>query len=136
MFTNEEGGETARKAVLQHEKGREVIFIHPNSLSEAYNVISRIRKERPQLLARDVDPELVVRSAYATLNVLQDERTTINLGTLKAKYRNVPWGDLSSAALAMRLSDVDKVPVITLERDRHFKEISEVQSVTISNLHA
>ncbi len=111
-----------------------MIFIHPNCLSEAYHVMVRMKREKPHLLAGDVDPELVIRSAYATLRVVQDERTTINLGVLKAKYKGVPWGDLSSAALAMRLSDGEKVPVVILDHDRHFKDISEVQSIAISKL--
>ncbi len=124
----------ARKAVVQHEKGRRMIFVHPNCLSEAYHVMVRMRTEKPHLLARDVDPELVIRSAYATLRVVQDERTTINLGVLKARYKGVPWGDLSSASLAMRLSDAEKVPVVVLDHDRHFKDISEIQSIAISKL--
>ena len=134
LFTREAGSEIARKAVLLHEQGREAIFIHPNCLAEAYHVMARLKRERPHLLARDVDPELVIRSAYATLRVVQDERTTIDLGVLKVKYRNVPWGDLSSAALAMRLSETEKVPVVILGGDRHFKDITEVQSIPISKL--
>src|SRR5438309_921075 len=92
-----QGSELARKAVLQHEGGRSEIFIHPNCLSEAYNVMVRVKREKPHLLARDVDPAVVIRSAYATLRVVQDETTTLNLGILKSKYKGVPWGDLSSA---------------------------------------
>ncbi len=73
-------------------------------------------------------------SAYATLRVVQDETTTLNLGILKSKYKGVPWGDLSSAALSMRLSDREKVPVVILDRERHFKEITEVESQAISSL--
>ena len=134
LFTREQGSELARKAVLQHEGGRSEIFIHPNCLSEAYNVMVRVKREKPHLLARDVDPAVVIRSAYATLKVVQDETTTLNLGILKSKYKGVPWGDLSSAALSMRLSDREKVPVVILDRERHFKEITEVESQAISSL--
>ena len=94
----------------------------------------RVKKEKPHLLARDVDPAVVIRSAYTTLKVVQDETTTLNLGILKSKYKGSPWGDPSSAALSMRLSDREKVPVVILDRDRHFKEIAEVESQAISSL--
>src|SRR5438552_4014454 len=109
-------------------------FVHPNCLSEAYHVMVRVKREKPHLLARDVDPAVVIRSAYATLRVVQDETTTLNLGILNSKYKGVPWGDLSSAALSMRLSDREKVPVVILDRERHFKEITEVDSQAISSL--
>jgi hypothetical protein len=65
---------------------------------------------------------------------IQDEKTTLNLGVLKSKHRGASWGDLSSAALAMRLSDREKVPVVILDRERHFKEITEVESQAVSSL--
>lgn len=134
LFTNEEGSETAKKTVVMHEKRQLEAFIHPNCLSEAYSVLTRIKKEKPDLVPRDLDPEQVVRSTYATLKVVQDERTTVNLGVLKSKYKGIPWGDLSSAALSMRLSDHERVPVVILVHDKHFKEITEAQSITISRL--
>lgn len=134
LFTNESGSNLARKAVTLHEKGEVEIFIHPNNLVEAYRVISKIRKEKPKLLARDVDPKMVIRSAYATLNVIQDERTTVELGVLKLKYEDKPWGDLSSAALALALSDEEKAPVVILNEERHFEGLEEVVSVRISDL--
>lgn len=134
IFTKEEGSDVAREAVLKHEKGELEIFIHPSNLSEAYRVISMIKEARPKFLEKDVDPRLVIRSAYATINVLQDEVTTINLGALKLKYRDKPWGDLSSAALALRLSNEEKVPVVILDEEKHFEDISEVSTVKISDL--
>jgi len=134
LFTNEEGSEIVRRAVLKHEGGEIEIYIHPNNLSEAYRVVSEIRRERPELLVRDIDPETVVRSAYATLNVIQDEETTIRLGELKLKYKDKPWGDLSSAALALRLSDEEKVPAIILDEERHFRDLEEVTSLNVSDL--
>lgn len=134
LFTNERSSTVARKAVTLHEREEIEIFMHPNNLVEAYRVISRIRKESPRLLARDVKPSIVIRSAYATLNVVQDERTTVELGKLKLKYEDKPWGDLSSAALALRLSEGEKVPVVILDEERHFSDIREVASVRISNL--
>ena len=136
LFTNEKGSNLAREAVTLHEKGEIEVFTHPNNLVEAYRVIYRIRKEKPKLLARDVDPEMVIRSAYATLNVIQDEKTTVKLGMLKLKYEDKPWGDLSSAALASCLSDVhvQSVPVIVLNEETHFKDLKEVAAVKISDL--
>jgi len=134
LFTNEAGSITARKAVALHEKGEAEVFMHPNNLVEAYQVISRIRKENPKLLVKDVEPSIVIRSAYATLNIVQDERTTVELGELKLRYEDKPWGDLSSAALALRLSDREKVPVVVLNEERHFRDIKEVASVKVSNL--
>lgn len=134
LFTNERGSDVAKKAILKHEKGEIEVFIHPNNLSEAYRVIYGIRKKKPHLLAKDIRPELVVRSAYATLNVVYDEKTTVKLGALRSKYPYKPWGDLSSAALAWRLSDEEKVPVVILDEERHFKGIDEVASIPISKL--
>jgi len=134
LFTNEEGSEIARETVVLHEKGNVEVFIHPNNLAEAYQVISSIRREKPELLIKDVSPETVVRSAYATLNILQDERTTVCLGALRLKYRYKPWGDLSSAALALRLSDQGKTPVIILNEEMHFEDLKEVEAIKISGL--
>jgi hypothetical protein len=97
-------------------------------------VLSRISKENPKLLARKVEPSTVIRSAYATLNVVYDEKTALKLGALKLKYEDKPWGDLSSAALALRLSDGEKVPVIILDEEKHFGDIKEVVSVKVSDL--
>ncbi|MBS7627044.1 hypothetical protein KEJ51_08460 [Candidatus Bathyarchaeota archaeon] len=134
LFTREKGSNIAREAVLRHERGELQIFMHPNNLSEAYGVISKIREEAPKLLERDIDPVMVIRSAYENIKVVQDEITTINLGRLKHKYRDKPWGILSSAALAIRLSYRDKVPVIILDEERHFEDIDEVSTVKISDL--
>lgn len=134
LFTDEVGSDRARKAVIQHEEGKISIYIHPNNLSESYRVIDEIRREKPELLTRDVEPRTVVRSAYSTLNVFQDEKTTINLGRLKAKYRAKPWGDLSSAALALTLSNKEKVPVVILDGEKHFEDLEEVASIRISDL--
>jgi len=134
MFTKEKGSDVAQEAVALHEKGEIEVFIHPNNLAEAYRVISKIRKEQAGLLTRDVEPEMVVRSAYATLNVIQDEKTTVNLGMLKLRYGGKPWGDLSSAALALRLSDETRTPVVILDEEEHFEDLREVAAVRISNL--
>jgi len=44
------------------------------------------------------------------------------------------WGDLSSVASTLRLSDRWKVPVIVLDEERHFEDIREVVSVKLSDL--
>jgi hypothetical protein len=116
------------------KRGGVEIFIHPNSLVEAYCVISKIIKEEPKLLTGKIDPKMIIRSAYATLNVVQDERTTVELGELKTTYEDKPLGDLSSAALALALSDEEKIPVVILDEERHFKELKEVVSIRISDL--
>ncbi len=134
LFTKERGSEIAREAVLKHERGQLEVYIHPNNLSEAYRVISEIREKRPESLEKDIDPRIAIRSAYATLKVLQDETTTLNLGALKVRYPDKPWGDLSSAALAQRLSNREKVPVAILDEERHFKGLSEASAVRISSL--
>lgn len=134
LFTREEGSEKAREAVLRHERGEVEIYMHPNNLAEAYRVISLIRSERPELLERDVSPEVVVRSAYATLNVVSDEETTVKLGSLKLKYPEKPWGDLSAAALSLRLADGGPAPVVVLDGERHLDDVAEVEVVRVSEL--
>lgn len=135
IFTKEKGSEDAREAVLKHEKGKIEIFIHPNNLAEAYRVISQIKKENPRLLLKDLEPETIIRSAYATLKVIQDETTTVKLGVLKLKYSDKPWGDLSSASLSLRLSEEKKVPVVILDNEKHFGDIQEISTIRISELH-
>lgn len=76
----------------------------------------------------------MIGSAYATLNVLQDEKTTVNLGMLKLRHEDKSWGDLSSAALALRLSDETGTPVIILDEEKHFEGLKEVTAVRVSNL--
>jgi len=134
LFTNEEGSDVAREAIVLHERGEVEVFIHPNNLAEAYRVISEIREKKPGLLTRDVELEMVIRSAYATLNVIQDEKTTVNLGMLKLRYGDKPRGDLSSAALALRLSNETRTPVVILDEEEHFEDLKEVEAVKISNL--
>lgn len=134
IFTKERSSDQAREAVLRHERGELEIFIHPNNLAEAYKVISMIRDETPELLKADVKPEDVVRSAYATLRVVQDEETTVMLGMLKLKYAGKPWGDLSSAALSLRLSEEREVPTVILDHERHFDDITEVSTIRASEL--
>ena len=95
-----------------------------------------IEKDKPGLVKRRVEPRDVIRSAYSTLSVIQDEQTTVNLGVLRLKYRGKPWGDLSSAALALKLSrnQGEKVPVTILDHERHFADIKEVDTLRVSQL--
>ncbi|MEM1885746.1 MAG: hypothetical protein QXZ24_09120, partial [Candidatus Jordarchaeales archaeon] len=109
------------------------IYMHPNNLAEAYKVMSRIIKEK-QGTARNVKPEQVVRSAYATFSVVYDAETTIKLGMLKLKYGEKPWGDLSSAALSLRLSEESPTPVVVLDNEKHFEDIKEVSIIRVSEL--
>ncbi len=135
LFTREEGSETARNMVLMHERGHLEIYMHPNNLAEAYRVIGRIRSEQSSLLIRDITPDEVVRSAYATLKVVSNVETTLALGFLKHKYSSKPWGDLSSAALSISLSKRGvNAPVVILDREKHFEDIEEVEAVKISKL--
>ncbi len=134
-FTEEEGADKIRKIIGRHEAGEIKVYIHPNNLAEAYKIISMIEKDRPRLVKRKVNPRIVIRSAYATLSVIQDEVTTVNLGSMRLKYRNKPWGDLSSAALALALSNQEeKVPVAILDHERHFEDIDEVVTLRMSQL--
>lgn len=133
LFTNEKGTDLARKAVTLHERREIEIFIHPNNLAESYKVISGLKEERKRKLATPVEPETVIRSAYASLHVLCDEETTLQLGKLRSKYLDKPWGDLSSAALALRLSKAEKVPIVVLDHEEHFEDIREVETIRISN---
>jgi predicted nucleic acid-binding protein len=135
LFTKEKGSMEAREAVLKYEEDKIEIFMHPNNLAEAYKVISQIRKENPSLLLKDLEPEEIIRSAYATLKVIQDEAATVKLGMLKFKYSDKPWGDLSSAALSLSLSEEEKVPVVILDHEKHFDDIKEISTIRISNIH-
>jgi len=133
LFTSEAGSDKARKAVLKHENGEIRIYMHPNNLAEAYKVMSRIIEEK-QGTARNVKPEQVVRSAYTTFSVVYDTETTIKLGMLKLKYGEKPWGDLSSAALSLRLSEESPAPVVVLDNEKHFEDIKEVSIIRVSEL--
>lgn len=134
IFTRERYSDQAREAILRHERGELEIFMHPNNLAEAYKVIGLMRDKSPDILKTDVKPEDVVRSAYATINVIQDEKTTVRLGMLKLKYGGKPWGDLSSAALSLRLSEKREVPAVILEHERHFTDIAEISTIRVSEL--
>ncbi len=133
IFTNGKGSMEAREAILKHEEGKLEIFMHPNNLAEAYKVISLMRRENPHFPT--VEPELIIRSAYATLRVIHDEETTAKLGMLKLEYSGKPWGDLSSAALSLRLSEKEKVPVVILDDEKHFIDIKEICTLHVSDLH-
>lgn len=115
-------------------KGKGEVYIHPNNLAEAYVIITKILDEKPNSLIKKVKPEEIIRSAYATLRVVQDEKTTLKLGKLKAKYKNKPWGDLSAAALSLRLDEKGGVPIVILNREKHFDDIMEVKTMRISDL--
>ncbi len=133
-FTKEKGSDTARDAISRHEKGDLEIYMHPNNLAEAYRIISMIRKQSPPLMVKDVKPEDVIKAAYANLNVLHDYKVTIKLGFLKLKYAGKPWGDLSSAALSLALSNDADAPVVILDNEMHFGDIKEVKAIRISDL--
>jgi hypothetical protein len=135
-FTEEDGSEKIRKIIRAHETGQTEAFIHPNNLAEGYKVISTLQSgKKLKSPDKNFDPRNIVRSAYATLSVIQNEITTINLGVMKMKYHNKPWGDLSSAALAISLSTEEKkVPVVILEHERHFGDIEEVRVLRVSEL--
>jgi len=135
LFTRERGSDNAREALVRHERGELEIYMHPNNLAEAYRVISLIRKEKPGLLVRDIAPETVIRSAYATLRIVQDEATTVKLGLLKLKYYDKPWGDLSAAAASLRLSEKGDVPVVVLDQEKHFEDIKELSTIKTSELY-
>lgn len=134
-ISNEDGANKVRKIVERHEAGEIEVFIHPNCLVEAYKVISLLQEEKPELVPVGANAADIVRSAFATLSVQQDETTTVKLGRLRLKYRNRPWGDLSSAALALSLSNQsEKVPVVILDHERHFKDIDDVITLRVSQL--
>lgn len=135
IFTNEKGSTEAREAILKHEEGKLEIFIHPNNLAEAYKVMRVMRRKDSNFPLRSVEPEKIIRSAYATLRVIQDEETTVKLGMLKFEYSGKPWGDLSSAALSLRLSEKEMVPVVILDNEKHFEDIKEISTLRISDLH-
>lgn len=130
LFTREKGSDNARLAVLKHEEGIIEIYIHPNNLAETYAVLNRLVDEKPEILAEKVKPADIVKSAYATLNVLNDEETVLKLGELKTKYKDKPWGDLSTAALSLRLN----APAVILDNEKHFDDIEGVSIIRISEL--
>lgn len=134
-FTEEENSDKVRQMIKRHEAREIELFVHPNNLVEAYKVISMIKRDKPELLrSKGIDPKEVVRSAYATLSVIQDESATLHLAEMKLKHHDKPWGDISSAALAISLSnDEEKVSVIILNHERHFKDM-EVNSIRVSEL--
>ncbi|HID17214.1 TPA: hypothetical protein EYP26_02860 [Candidatus Bathyarchaeota archaeon] len=66
------------------------------------------------------------------MRVVQGEKTTIKLGRLKAKYEGKPWGDLSAAALSLRLDEGD--PVVMLNREKHFDDMVEVKTIRVFDL--
>ena len=131
LFTKENGSEKIKRIIIKHEIREMDVYIHPNNLAEAYMVFNKVIREKTGIPGKKIKPEDIIRSAYATLNVVQDEATTIKLGELKTKYRRVPWGDLSAAALALRLGGV---PVIILDNEKHFNTITEVETIKISEL--
>jgi len=69
-----------------------LLFAKEGSNKARLTALSRLINERLDLLTKDVKPEDVIESAYATLNVLSDEEATFKLEELKTKYRDKPWG--------------------------------------------
>ncbi|MFQ6096045.1 MAG: hypothetical protein ACE5NN_07865 [Candidatus Bathyarchaeia archaeon] len=53
---------------------------------------------------------------------------------LKLKYGGKPWGDLSSAALSIRISENGEVPVVILDHENHFNDIIEVFTIKMLEL--
>lgn len=76
----------------------------------------------------------MVRSVYATFSIVCDVETTVKLGMLKLKYREKPWGALSSAAFSLRLSEENPTPVVILDDEKHFDDIKEVSTIHVSEL--
>ncbi|MEM2135916.1 MAG: hypothetical protein QW261_16200 [Candidatus Jordarchaeaceae archaeon] len=43
-------------------------------------------------------------------------------------------GDTSSAALSLRLSEKERVPVVILNNEKHFDDIKEICTIRVSEL--
>ena len=88
-------------------------------------------KVRELLEMHEIDMELVLKYArlvYEKLEIVKDIRyttwmSTLRVGAYEHKY-NIPWGDISSAAVALTLN----IPVIVLDEDKHFDHIALVSN--------
>lgn len=88
-------------------------------------------KVRELLEMHEIDMELALKYArlvYEKLEIVKDIRyttwmSTLRVGAYEHKY-NIPWGDISSAAVALTLN----IPVIVLDEDKHFDHIALVSN--------
>ena len=88
-------------------------------------------KVRELLEMHEIDMELALKYArlvYEKLEIVKDIRyttwmSTLRVGAYEHKY-NIPWGDISSAAVAL----TPNIPVIVLDEDKHFDHIALVSN--------
>ena len=88
-------------------------------------------KVRELLEMHEIDMELALKYArlvYEKLEIVKDIRYTtwmsrIRVGAYEHKY-NIPWGDISSSAVALTLN----IQVIVLDEDKHFDHIALVSN--------
>ena len=104
-----------------------LLFAKEGSNKARLTALSRLINERLDLLTKDVKPEDVIESAYATLNVLSDEEATFKLEELKTKYRDKPWENPFAVALSLRLNERGRVSVAVLNREKHLDDIEEIR---------
>lgn len=88
-------------------------------------------KVRELLEMHEIDMELALKYArlvYEKLEIVKDIRyttwmSTLRVGAYEHKY-NIPWGDISSSAVALTLN----IQVIVLDEDKHFDHIALVSN--------
>ena len=115
-LTREPGWDKVRKLLVMHERGEITLHVGLFNIAELISAMHRL----------GYDMEISLR--YATLvseklNVINDIQYTMWMGKLRVgayqRGYNIPWGDISSAAVAISLN----IPVLILDEDKHFDQI-------------
>lgn|GEM_PF-1995175 len=115
-LTREPGWDKIRTLLNIHEKGRITLHIGLFNVSE---LVSAMHK-----LGFDMKTSLGYATlVYRKLNVVKSLQYALWMGKLKLKtYEHdytVPWGDISSAAVAVHMN----IPVLVLDEDKHFDQL-------------
>ncbi len=120
-ITRERGWNKVRELLEMHERGEITIYVGLFNICELAYAMYRL----------GFDMELALKYArlvYEKLEIVKDIRyttwmSTLRVGAYEHKY-NIPWGDISSAAVALTLN----IPVIVLDEDKHFDHIALVSN--------
>ena len=116
-ITREPGWDKIRRLLVMHERGVVTLYVGLFNISELSYAMYRLGFDEETALKYSI-------LVSERLNIIKD----VQYATWMSKIRirsyehgyNIPWGDISSAAVALSLD----IPVVALDEDKHFNYIA------------
>ena len=115
-LTREHGWRKVRKLLVMHEEGKVSLYVGLFNLAELIYAMHRLGYETGTSLR-------YAKLISEKLHVVNNISYMMWMGKLRVEaYRhryNIPWGDISSTAVAISLD----IPVLVLNEDKHFEQL-------------